>query len=273
MLAIKDKKNEAGNSMRNVELFKSENHRFILLNESDPGEEDGIRSNQYLIMHHGNGVLLDPGGFGVMPHVLAEMLRYLEPPQIKAILLSHQDPDIVGGLSTWLEITNAPVYISRIWLRFLPHYGLKDTARFVGVPDQGMDCEPAPGFHLKIVPAHFLHSEGHINVYDPVSRILFTGDIGAATMPNDDQTPFVDNFAAHLPNVEGFHRRYMGSNKAIQCWLKTIENLEIDAIAPQHGPIYRGKAVRDFLDWFGALQCGIDLLGPNGAFADSTPAK
>ena len=149
-----------GEVMRNIEIFKNEHHRFILLNESDPGEEDGIRSNQYLIFHRGKGVLLDPGGFGVMPHVLAEMLRYIEPDQILAIMLSHQDPDIVGGLSTWLEITKAPVYISKLWLRFLPHYGLKDMSRFRGVPDIGMDCELLPGFFLKLVPAHFLHSEG-----------------------------------------------------------------------------------------------------------------
>jgi flavorubredoxin len=201
------------------------------------------------------------------------MLRYIEPDQISAIFLSHQDPDIVGGLSTWLEITKAPVYISKIWLRFLPHYGLKDMARFHGVPDIGMSCEPAPDFRLQIIPAHFLHSEGHINVYDPVSKILFTGDIGAATMPNDDQTPYVDDFAKHLPNVEGFHQRYMCSNKAIQCWLKTLEGLEIDAIAPQHGPIYRGQAVKDFLLWFSSLQCGVDLLEAHGQFSAGTQVK
>lgn len=53
--------------MRNIKLFESDTHRFILLNESEPGEEDGVRSNQYLIPHHDAGVLLDPGGFGVMP--------------------------------------------------------------------------------------------------------------------------------------------------------------------------------------------------------------
>jgi len=37
--------------MRNIKLFESVDHRFILLNESEPGEEDGIRSNQYLITH------------------------------------------------------------------------------------------------------------------------------------------------------------------------------------------------------------------------------
>lgn len=255
--------------MRNIKLFDSTSHCFVLLNESDPGEEDGIRSNQFLIIHENEGVLLDPGGFGVMPRVLAEMLRYLGPNQIKAIFLSHQDPDIVGGLSTWLEVCPAPVYVSSIWLRFLPHYGLKNMARFIGVPNEGMDCKLTSSFHLKIVPAHFLHSEGQINIYDPISRILFSGDIGAAMLPTDKDIAYVDDFASHLPYIREFHRRYMCSNKAIRCWLQTIARLDIDMIAPQHGPIYRGQAVKDFLDWFADLSCGIDLLEPGGHFAET----
>ncbi len=250
--------------MRNIVLFGGENHKFILLNESDPGEEDGVRSNQYLIQHEDGGVLLDPGGFGVMPRVLAELLRYLSPQQLKGIVLSHQDPDIVGGLSTWLELTGAPVYVSEIWLRFLPHYGIKGISRFVGVPDQGMDWNVAPGFDLQLVPAHFLHSEGQINVYDPVSKILFSGDIGAAMLPVDKDYVFVDDFAAHLPYIEKFHRRYMCSNRAARIWVDRVSRLDMEMIAPQHGPIYRGKAVQDFLAWFKELQCGIDLMVESG---------
>jgi flavorubredoxin len=38
-------------------------------------------------------------------------------------------------------------------------------------------------------------------------------------------------------------------------------------IAPQHGPIYRGAAVREFLDWLRDLQCGVDLLHSGGRFS------
>lgn len=257
--------------MRNISLFKSAEHSFILLNESEPGEEEGIRSNQYLIIHRGVGVLLDPGGFGVMPSVLTEMMDYLEPSAIKAIMLSHQDPDIVGSLSIWLEITNAPVYVSKIWLRFLPHYGIQDMSRFIGVPDTGMFCQISPDFPLQLIPAHFLHSEGQINVYDPITQILFTGDIGAAMMPDDEDYEFVDDFSHHLPYVEAFHRRFMNSNKAARCWLETIADLKITMLAPQHGPIYRGKAVNDFLNWFAELRCGIDLMSKGGHFEPQEP--
>ena len=246
--------------MQNIELYDRDGHRFVLLNESDPGEEEGVRSNQYLVQHGDSGVLLDPGGFGVMPRVLTELLRYGTPDQIKAIILSHQDPDIVGGISTWLELTTAPVYISRIWLRFIPHYGIEDVHRFQPIPDAGMRLEVAPGFELELVPAHFLHSEGQMNVYDPLSKVLFSGDIGAAMMPSDNDEPFVDDFAAHLPHIEGFHRRYMCGNRAARSWVERVRQLGIEQLAPQHGPIYRGTAVVAFLDWFEQLPCGMDLL-------------
>lgn len=255
--------------MRNIVLHDEGGHRFVLLNESEPGEEDGVRSNQYLLQHGESGMLLDPGGFGVMPRVLAEMMRYLGPDKLAGIVLSHQDPDIVGGLSTWLELTEAPVYISHIWTRFVPHYGISSMHRFIGVPDEGMTLEAAPEFRIELLPAHFLHSEGQINVYDPVSKILFSGDIGAAMLPLDQDTPFVDDFAAHLPYIEGFHRRYMGSNRAARFWVEQLEKLDIRMIAPQHGPVYRGAAVGEFLAWFRELQCGIDLMSAAGAFREA----
>lgn len=252
--------------MRNIELYASAQHKFVLLNESEPGEEDGVRSNQYLVTHGSSGVLLDPGGFGVMPSVLGELLRHIRPEGVRNIVLSHQDPDIVGGLSTWLQLTPAQVYVSKIWLRFLPHYGLVDMDRFVGVPDEGMSLELAPDLSLKLVPAHFLHSEGHFNVYDPVSRILFSGDIGAAMVPPHLDHVFVDDFPSHIRYIEHFHRRYMASNHAIRCWLDTIADLDIEMIAPQHGPVYVGKAVPAFLDWLGNLRCGTDLMRAGGRF-------
>lgn len=253
--------------MRNVTLFNSAEHKFILLNESEPGEEEGIRSNQYLVMHGEEGVLLDPGGFGVMPSVLKELLQHMKTENIRAIILSHQDPDIVGGLSTWLELTSAAVYVSDIWLRFLPHYGITNMTQFVGVPDAGKTCMIVPGFQLQLLPAHFLHSEGHINVYDPIAKILFTGDIGAAMLPLDMEYEFVDDFAAHLRYIEGFHLRYMVCNKAARLWVEAVSDLEIDMLAPQHGPIYRGRAVTDFLAWFRELRCGVDLMTRSGHFA------
>lgn len=252
--------------MRNVKLFESKNHQFILLNESDPGAEKGIRSNQYLILHENEGVLIDPGGFGVMPRVLAEMLQHVAPDDIKAIILSHQDPDVVAGLVTWMELVKAPIYTPHLWIRFLPHYGISNPERFVAVPDQGMTCGVSPDFNLQLLPAHFLHSEGNINVYDPIAKILFSGDVGAAALPPDKDYVFVDDFKKHLPYIEYFHQRYMGGNHAARLWAETMSQFDIEMMAPQHGPIYRDEAYQDFNAWFKELKCGMDLMSHGGQF-------
>jgi flavorubredoxin len=259
--------------MRNIILHEESEHRFVLLNESEPGEENGIPSNQFLVSNGRAGVLLDPGGFGVMPGVLAELYDYLGPEAIAGIVLSHQDPDIVGGLATWLDLTPATVYVSEIWLRFLPHYGLRSMERFVGVPDSGVTIEPAAGLELQLVPAHFLHSCGHFNVFDPRSRILFTGDIGAAMVPEGEgQGPFITDFQAHRPYIEPFHRRYMACNRAARLWAERAAALEPRLIAPQHGPVYSGAAVTDFLEWMRGLECGADLMDVSGHFQTEAPS-
>ncbi len=252
--------------MRNVTLFDDGDHQFILLNESDPGAENGIESNQYLIVHQRIGVLLDPGGWGVMPRVLTEMLHHLQPEDLAAIVLSHQDPDIVGGIATWLELTSATVHVSSTWMRFLPHYGQIDIGRFFGVPDQGMALE-IPGCTLQLIPAHFLHSPGQINLFDPASGILFSGDVGAAAIKGDGEPrAFIDDFAPHVPAIAGFHRRYMACNRALRIWVARVRSLNPTMIAPQHGPVYRGQAVADLLDWLEALPCGADIMQADGAF-------
>ncbi len=253
--------------MRNRTLFDNGEHKFVLLNESDPGEENGIESNQYLVVHGGIGLLLDPGGWGVMPRVLTEMLHHLQPEDVAMILLSHQDPDIVGGIATWLELTNATIHVSATWMRFLPHYGQIDMGRFSGIPDQGTRLELAEGCDVEVVPAHFLHSPGQLNLYDPVANILFSGDIGAAAVKNhDDNTLFVDDFQRHLAAIEGFHRRYMASNRALRIWVARVRALNPAMIAPQHGPVYRGKAVTALLDWLETLPCGADIMQEDGSF-------
>jgi len=241
-------------------LYSKSGHLFVLLNISEPGEENGIPSNQYLIVNNGKGILLDPGGFGVMPQVLHHLMKYIGPEDIVAIVLSHQDPDIVGSLSSWMEMTDAKIYVSKIWLRFLPHYGLKDMHRFEGIEDNGSDL-PFNDINLKLLPAHYLHSPGQLNVYDPLSKILFTGDIGAAEYQGGDLNEiFVTDFPRHQRRIEYFHRRYMTSNRALQYWLKTIKPYEIDIIAPQHGYLYKGEAKTGLLDWLANLECGADLL-------------
>jgi flavorubredoxin len=71
----------------------------------------------------------------------------------------------------------------------------------------------------------------------------------------------VPDFDAHIPYMEGFHRRYMASNLALRRWVAMVRKLDIEILAPQHGAMFRGKALVDrFLSWCEGLPCGLDLM-------------
>ncbi len=240
-------------------LYDDGLHKFILLGFGESSREEGIPSNQYLVVHGSDGAIFDPGGSGLFPVLSARISNFIDLTRVQAIFLSHQDPDVSAGLNVWMELTGARVHLSRLWTRFMPHMDLVHPDHLRPVPDQGSTVEVAPGFSLVTVPAHFLHSPGQINVYDPVSKILFTGDIGAAERSYG--TVFIENFEDHRPHIEHFHRRYMAGNRALRQWVREVQKHDVEIIAPQHGPLYRGQAREDLLRWLFDLKCGMDLNG------------
>ena len=97
----------------------------------------------------------------------------------------------------------------------------------------------------------------NFQVYDPVSKILYSGDLGAA--PERTYLEVAD-FDAHAETMIGFHRRYMASSIAMQGWARMVRGLDIDIIAPQHGAWFRGRfMVERFIDWVEQLTVGVDL--------------
>jgi flavorubredoxin len=60
--------------------------------------------------------------------------------------------------------------------------------------------------------------------------------------------------------MDGFHKRYMNSNKICRFWVNMVRQLDISMIVPQHGRALIGKAITEFLDYIENLECGIDLF-------------
>ena len=151
--------------------------------------------------------------------------------------------------------------VPELWERFVPHFTRpgKIENRTIGIPDQGMLLDLG-SIKLMALPAHFLHAEGNFQFYDPKSKILFSGDMGANLCPVEDLDEPVEKLQDILPYMEGFHRRYMNSNKVCRFWVNMVRQLEIDIIAPQHGRAITGKAIIEFLNWIEQLKCGVDLF-------------
>ena len=244
--------------MSDTVLYEDDTHKNVLLEDFGLGGL-AVQANQHVIVHKEAGMILDPGGHKIYSRVLSETMSVLGGTDLRYIFLSHQDPDIVAAVNGWLMTTDADALISSLWLRFVPHFGIDHLVehRLKPIPDTGMTIDLA-GSRLTVLPAHFLHSPGNFQVYDPIAKVLYSGDLGASLGMD---YIFVSDFDAHRPYMEAFHKRYMASNAAMKAWAGMVRNLDIEIIAPQHGAMFKGKEmIGRFIDWCSNLKCGVDLI-------------
>lgn len=245
-----------------IELYRDKSHACLMF--TDLMEEDGqaVQCNQFLIVDNGTGAIIDPGGNLAFNELFMGMTRHFPPQRLSYVIASHADPDIIASLDRWMTSTKASLVISRIWERFAPHFTKvgKTENRVIGVPDSGARL-PLGNSELILLPAHFMHSEGNFHFYDPISRILFTGDLAVSMTTGAQARKPVVNIQAHIPRMEAFHRRYMVSNKILRLWTRMARQLDVQMLVPQHGaPIMGKRAVEDFYVWIENLECGIDVF-------------
>lgn len=246
-----------------VELFNDGKHVCLAFYDLVDEEHDhAVQCNQFLIADHGHGALIDPGGNMTYNALLMAMQKYFPSKELHYILASHPDPDIVASINKWFVASPCKLMISALWTRFIPHFttGRDIGGRIIGIPDPGMDI-PVGESRIKALPAHFMHAEGNFQFYDPVAKILFSGDLGVSLVDHTAAAEPVADFARHIPKMEGFHRRYMVSNKILRFWAHMVRQLDIEMIVPQHGQRFVGKEMcGKLISWLEGVHCGVDLM-------------
>lgn len=246
-----------------VELYNDGKHIvhafYDLVDEKTTG---AVQSNQFLIVDNGHGALIDPGGTMTYTGLLMDMQKYFSSKDLDYIFASHPDPDIIASVNKWFVASHCKVMISSLWTRFVPHFttGKDVSDRIVGIPDPGM-LIPLGQCKVAALPAHFMHAEGNFQFYDPVAKILFSGDLGASIVNSAKAAEPVTDFDSHIQYMDGFHKRYIVSGKVCKYWANMVRQLDIEQIVPQHGNRFVGKeAVNKFIDWIERLECGVDLM-------------
>ena len=244
--------------MRSETIVEEAGHRWIVLGRDPELRSDVIDTNELVLQTPDGVALMDPGGLEIFPAVLSELSRHVRLEDIKVIVATHQDPDIVSSLPMWLDLCpNVKVYAPWMWTKFLSHFCMGRESAIEAIPDEGMRISIGGGHStLTAVPAHFCHSSGNYSFFDEKTRVLFSGDIGAALLPEDHDALFVDDFAGHIRFMDGFHRRWMPSTAALHDWARRARDLRPSLIAPQHGALFRGENVEKFLSWLESIEVG-----------------
>lgn len=243
-----------------MELFNNGEHVCLVFRDLVSGSE-AVQANQFLVFDHQHAALIDPGGELTYSRLFLAISRYVNVKNLDYVIASHQDPDIVASLNKWLIGTDAKIVVPELWERFIPHFTRpgKLIGRTIAMPDRGMELQLG-SIALKAIPAHFLHAEGNFQFYDPLSQILFSGDMGANLCPREELDRPITQLDDAMPYMDGFHKRYLNSNRICKFWVNMVRGLEISKIVPQHGRHMEGPAIGQFLDYIDKLQCGIDLF-------------
>lgn len=220
-------------------------------------EEANLHCNPYLLVDDNESVLIDPGSIPHFPIVARKVIDLINPKQISAIVLSHQDPDVCGNLAVMEDVIgrrDLKIVAHSNSLRLIRHYGL--ASEFYAVDEHDFTLTLASGRVLKFIFTPFLHSPGAIVTYDEKTRSLFSADIFGAV--SRDWHIFATGSFTEPMAV--FHQLYMPSNRILKHCLEQFESLALDRILPQHGSVLEGEQIRQGIAFLKSLPCGIDLL-------------
>ncbi len=231
-------------------------------------DESVLHRNVYVKRFVGEGgkaatMVFDPGAKPDTP-ALTDALTEIagDVRNVDFVFVSHQDPDVTSNVR--FLVTNAPaslVFCSVDAWRLV---------KLVGVPDRRFylieNWEPetfvvkATGHKVRAVPAHYCHFRGSMMLYDPESRVLFSGDLFGGI--NTRRTEGIYAAEASWEGIALFHQIYMPSQQALREAVARIRALEPApaVIAPQHGDVIRGPFVAEFMERMEALDVGADLV-------------
>jgi flavorubredoxin len=185
--------------------------------------------------------------------------KVCEPSKVLGLVISHQDPDIAGGLPEWLDYLQNTLIISSSRAHVLLDYYTHKNYRFHDV-SKSPRLEFPSGNYIEFVSSPFMHFPNAFTSYDSKSKFLFSSDVWAAVDIN--WRLVINDFNYHQLKLDLFNTDYMACNRATRNFIKRLDGYTIDAICPQHGSIIPKQFVSDALSYMSELECGLDLIYP-----------
>lgn len=226
-------------------------------------EGDLLERNIYLRVFKGGGkqinLLIDPGppeDLQVLSEKTSKIIKSIK--NVNLIFINHQDPDVAYNASSIQKLNpNCIILSSEDSIRLIHFYGL-DLKKLRAIENfKNLEITLTTGHKLKFVPSPYCHFRGAVMLYDPETRILFSGDLFGGL--SFSQSLFTEN--GYLEGIKIFHQIYMPTKDAIKYAIQNIKNLNPPPlfIAPQHGSIISFEKVNEAIDFLENLDVGLDL--------------
>jgi flavorubredoxin len=224
---------------------------------------DGISYNSYLVKDE-KTALID----GVKEGFTEEFLRKTDPltdlEEVDYVVINHMEPDHTGVFPSLRRINPGITFVGTEKTRDMleSFYGITDGIKVVE-SDDSLDLGSKT---LEFVETPFVHWPETMMTYNREGGILFSGDgfgtYGALSGGIFDDELNLEKYSEeavrYLSNIVGAY------SATLQAALAKLKGLDIDVIAPTHGPVWRDDPQRiiDLYDKFssGGANPGITIV-------------
>ncbi|MBN2413026.1 FprA family A-type flavoprotein [candidate division KSB1 bacterium] len=211
--------------------------------------KNGSTYNSYLIRDEKIAVI-DTVKEKFTQQYIDNLTGLIDPANIDYIIVQHNEPDHSGSLSALLDIAgNARVYCAKAAVKYVNNI----VNREIDVTGVGLNDTLDLGVRtLRFIPAPFLHWPDTMMTYLETDKILFTCDVFASHYC--DSRMFNDLIPKDFwPDYKYYFDYIMRPfKKNVQNALAKIDSLEINLIAPSHGPMLRSnldKYIKAYDEW------------------------
>ena len=213
--------------------------------ESQYAVPDGMCYNSYLLLAEKVTVMdtVDPRK---TDEWLTKLTTALDGKEPEYLIIQHMEPDHSGSINAFLTTyPNATLVGSKIALQMLPQFGI-NAAKTIEV--KGGDTLDIGGMTLSFIAAPMVHWPEVLMMYVPEQKVLFSADgFGKFGVYDADPDDWACEARRYYFNIFGKYGRPVANV------LKAVSSLDIQTIAPLHGPILEGEkmqeAVRLYTIW------------------------
>lgn len=210
---------------------------------SNPASDDfhGIATprggsyNSYLIKDETEAII-DTTNTPYFEEWLASLKESTSPEDIKYIIINHAEPDHAGALKQILaECTNAKVVCTEKCKELLvAAFDLECEFQVVG---EGEEISLG-NTTLRFVMDPLVHWPETMMTYIPEKKFLSSGDLFGTEISHEHM--FADEFKSYEKLTQDYFTLIMQPLKmAVRKAVDKVKELELEYIAPSHGPIYR----------------------------------
>ncbi|TDX48361.1 FprA family A-type flavoprotein [Orenia marismortui] len=212
-------------------------HRLIL--------EKGTTYNSYLLKTD-KATVIDTVDISFGRKIVDNVKEYMDPAEIKYIVINHVEPDHSGGLPALAnKAKDAIIVTTELGAKELKEmYRLHDREFLIVKDGDKLDIG---GKTLVFFETPYLHTEETMITYCIEDKILYPCDIFSSHVATYDlfndlaDEDIIEDFETYYKLIMHPHRPY------VQDMIEKIRDLEIDMIAPSHGYILR-EDVQKYID-------------------------